>query len=109
MLQLSYQRNESVRAGNIKLKAMVKTKEEQTRKERNTQRRKRKNGWFHKGHLLWEICDFEVAAYARNPETGQVYTYRSHDEVWFPPSMEEIVSTIRGPIPTVGILISCRR
>ena len=96
-MQLLSERNESIRAGNIKLEAMVKAKEEQTRKERNTQRRKRKNGWLHKGHLLWEICDFEVAAYARNPETGQIYTYRSHDEVWFPPSMEDIVSTTPGP------------
>jgi hypothetical protein len=86
---------------------MVKRKEEQTKKERNTQRRKRKNGWLHKGHLLWEICDFEVAAYARNPETGQIYTYRSQDGVWFPPSMEEIVSTMLGL--AVGVLTQSQK
>jgi hypothetical protein len=49
--------------------------------KKNTQRKKRKNKWLHKKHLLWEICDFEVAAYARNPETGQIYIYKSQDEV----------------------------
>jgi hypothetical protein len=84
---------------------MVKTKEEQTTKERNTQRRKRKNGWFHKAYLLGKICDFEVAAYVRNPDSGQIYTYRSKEGVWFPRSMEDIVSSMARPLPSVGMLI----
>jgi hypothetical protein len=86
-------------------KAMAKTKEQQTPKERNTQRRKRKKGWFHKAYLLWKMCDFEVAGYVRNPESGQIYTFSSGDGVWFPPSMEDIVSAMPRPFPTGGMLM----
>ena len=67
----------------------------QTKKERNTQRRKRKLGAAKKVHLLGMLCNLDVALIIYNPENGQYDTYRSTDRESWPPPMEQIVSSHR--------------
>lgn len=83
---------------------MVKPKEEQTTKERNTQRRKRKRGWLQKSYLLWKICDFELAACLRNPDSGQVTFFQSADGVSLPRSIEDLVSRWTSSFAALGML-----
>ncbi len=71
---------------------MVKQKEEQTRKERTTQRRKRKRGWLNKTFELWHLCGFEFTACLRNPDSGQVTFFQTPDGGSLPRSVQELVS-----------------
>ncbi len=51
---------------------MARVKKEKSKKEKNTQKRKRCKGFFKKGAELKALCDLDVAAFVRDPETKQV-------------------------------------
>ncbi|EHY57089.1 hypothetical protein HRR83_002588 [Exophiala dermatitidis] len=72
---------------------MAKQKEEQTRKERITQRRKRKRGWVNKTFQLWELCGFEITACLKNPESGQVTFLQTPGGGSLPRNIEDLKST----------------
>ncbi len=63
---------------------------EQTKKERNTQRRKRRWGIEHKAYEMGKLCGFEVALIMYNPENGKYYTFRTTDQTSW--NMNQIVS-----------------
>ena len=62
----------------------------QTKKERNTQRRKRKQGHDNKSYEMWDLCGFEVLTVMRNPEKDEFYTYRSMKKLTW--NIDQIVS-----------------
>ncbi|KAF2180287.1 hypothetical protein K469DRAFT_592838 [Zopfia rhizophila CBS 207.26] len=59
------------------------------RRRKATQRRKRRFGAFKKVHELHTICDYTVACFVINQETGQAYSYRSTDHELWQPLMEK--------------------
>lgn len=56
------------------------TRRAQTQKERNTQRRKRRKGLFHKAYQLGKLYGLDVAVFIHNPDDGQYHTFRSTDQ-----------------------------
>jgi len=62
------------------------------RRRKAAQRRKRRFGAFKKVHELHTICDYTVACFVINQETGQAYSYRSTDHELWQPLMENVVS-----------------
>ncbi|KAA8893029.1 hypothetical protein FN846DRAFT_894250 [Sphaerosporella brunnea] len=50
--------------------------------------RKRRNNFLRKAFELGKLCDADVAVIVH--EKGNYYTYRSTDDYWWPPSIEEI-------------------
>lgn len=62
---------------------------ERSKKERNTQRRKRRQGLEKKAYFLAKLCGFDVALLIYNPEQKIYHTFRSSDKKW--PSVESIV------------------
>ena len=62
----------------------------QTTKERNTQRRKRKEGYDNKSYEMWDLCGFEVLTVVRNPEKSQFYTFRTMEKLKW--NIDQIVS-----------------
>ncbi|KAI9767640.1 MAG: hypothetical protein M1840_005511 [Geoglossum simile] len=80
----------------------------QTKKERNTQRRKRKLGAAKKAHLLGMLCNLDVALIIYNPENGQYDMYRSTDRESWPPPMEQIVSSHR-ILQKVSLFDTCQQ
>jgi hypothetical protein len=66
--------------------------ETKERRRKRTQRRKRKIGAIKKAHGLKKYCEYEVALFILNPETGQIYTYRSTDDAVWASLFKEIVS-----------------
>jgi hypothetical protein len=66
--------------------------EAKERRRKRTQRRKRKIGAIKKAHGLKKYCEYEVALFILNPETGQIYTYRSTDDAVWASLFKEIVS-----------------
>ncbi|KAI9767710.1 MAG: hypothetical protein M1839_004371 [Geoglossum umbratile] len=79
----------------------------QTKKERNTQRRKRKLGAAKKAHLLGMLCNLDVALIIYNPENRQYDTYRSTDRESWPLPMEQIVSSHR-TLQKVSLFDTCQ-
>jgi hypothetical protein len=65
---------------------------DQTRKERNTQRRKRRWGVEHKAYEMGKLCGLEVALLMHNPENGEYYTFRTTDQILW--DMGQIVSML---------------
>jgi hypothetical protein len=65
---------------------------DQTKKERNTQRRKRRWGVEHKAYEMGKLCGFEVALIMHNPENGEYYTFRTTDQTSW--NMDQIVSEL---------------
>jgi hypothetical protein len=72
-------------------KRRLKTKSENTVKERNRQRKKRKEGLFHKGYEMGEFCDYWVAVILYDPVRGEYDMFKSTDSPTWPPSFEQIV------------------
>ncbi len=70
----------------------MKSREEQTQKERQTQRRKRRTGFFHKAYQLEKLCGYEVLVMLCHPENRQYYIYKSSGRDSWPPPMEQIAS-----------------
>lgn len=64
----------------------------QTKKERNTQRRKRRWGVEYKAYEMGKLCGFEVALIMRNPENDEFYTFRTTDQTSW--NMDEVVSEL---------------
>lgn len=62
----------------------------QTTKERNTQRRKRKEGHDNKSYDMWDLCGFEVLTLMRNPEKNQFYSFRTMENLTW--NIHQIVS-----------------
>jgi hypothetical protein len=62
---------------------------DQTKKERNTQRRKRRWGVEHKAYEMGKLCGFEVALIMHNPENDEYYTFRTTDQISW--NMDQIV------------------
>jgi hypothetical protein len=65
---------------------------DQTRKERNTQRRKRRWGVEHKAYEMGKLCGLEVALLMHNPENGEFYTFRTTDRIRW--NIDQIVSML---------------
>jgi hypothetical protein len=65
---------------------------DQTKKERNTQRRKRRWGVEHKAYEMGKLCGFEVALIMHNPENGEYFTFRTTDQTSW--NMDQIVSEL---------------
>ncbi|KAF8862751.1 hypothetical protein BDZ45DRAFT_769052 [Acephala macrosclerotiorum] len=53
----------------------------QTKKERNTQRRKRRWGLEHKAYEMGELCGFELAQFMYNPEKDEYYAFMTTDQM----------------------------
>jgi hypothetical protein len=69
------------------------TVETRSTKNRQSERlRRRKETWFGKGHELGR--DYDVDIFQLMHKKGQLYTYRSTDKSWWPPTWLEIVSKI---------------
>jgi hypothetical protein len=62
----------------------------QTKKERNTQRRKRKTGLEHKAYQMGTLCGFELAQIMYNPEKDEYYVFMTTDQMQW--NVDEIVS-----------------
>ena len=44
------------------------------------------------------MCDLKVTAYVHNPETGQIFTFRSEEEVWFGLFIHPFYDGVASPI-----------
>jgi hypothetical protein len=62
----------------------------QTKKERNTQRRKRKTGLENKAYQMGRLCGFELALFMYNPEKDEHYVFMTTDQMQL--NVDEIVS-----------------
>jgi hypothetical protein len=70
--------------------------EAKERRRKRTQRRKRKIGAIKKkAHGLKKYFEYEAALFILNPETGQIYTYRSTDDAVWASFKKEIVSLLQ--------------
>ncbi len=76
-----------------------KRKGSQTKKERNTQRRKRRWGLEHKAYEMGELCGFELAQFMYNPEKDEYYAFMTTDQMSW--NVEQIVSE-----PLIVMLLS---
>jgi SRF-type transcription factor (DNA-binding and dimerisation domain) len=65
---------------------------DQTKKERNTQRRKRKGGFENKAYEMWDLCGFQMLTVMENPETGEFYTFRTMKKLSW--NIDQIVSEL---------------
>ena len=62
----------------------------QTKKERNTQQRKRKTGLEHKAYQMGTLCGFELALLMYNPEKDEYYVFMTTDQMRW--NVDDIVS-----------------
>ncbi|KAH8650327.1 hypothetical protein BGZ60DRAFT_520547, partial [Tricladium varicosporioides] len=62
----------------------------QTKKERNTQRRKRKTGLEHKAYQMGTLCGFELAQIMYNPEKDEYYVFMTTDQMQW--NVDEILA-----------------
>jgi hypothetical protein len=81
----------------LKGRRRVNPEEAKERKRMTRKQRKRKLGAIKKAHGLKRDCQYEAAFFILNPETGQMYTYRSTNDAVWAPWFEEIVSPLQQP------------